>query len=549
MKSSNKHIINIFATGFFVLVFLSILLFWARWTPEAIFQSNASIIHSVRLKPSGLVPAEVNDPNVEQYSSIVRTYTSDWAMYSLGAFRDIETQPAASRQFGVMSIYLDYLAKKHERKGESIWNVLYFDKKIGLFVYCNIFRQAQAEKTKWVRKIHLYAGPEGISESPDEGLGRFIKPLESRRRGGNPNSFIIFDKGLSRFFRIKFKEQKVTKGPEVPEGHRPVQIEKLVKNSEVLGRLNWLPPLRKATPQEERDRTRVKTTTRDKNRNLVRYVTVDEYMYTRDSEKYILVLDRSGRIDRLDAETLEFAGAAGYLPAAPTFFRSKRSVTPKDLLSYRVLSLASKDGEHKGMFVASVFREANGLALAVFDEKGDLINKSTSKQVLLETPWGPALMIAKYLAENLQPPVLSIISYFTAESFEAADGHRALFVLPNSFIAMFGRKTGGATIGGFFAALFLISPSIILGVLLAWHLRIDATIVGLSKRAKLYWTIGTIAFGLSAYITYRLTRPKIILVTCVNCGRLRRPDMTRCHRCGSKWHVPELIPPTWRVID
>jgi uncharacterized paraquat-inducible protein A len=61
--------------------------------------------------------------------------------------------------------------------------------------------------------------------------------------------------------------------------------------------------------------------------------------------------------------------------------------------------------------------------------------------------------------------------------------------------------------------------------------------------------IGTIAFGLTAYITYRLTQPKITLVTCTNCGKLRRPDMARCHRCGSKWHIPELTPPAWRVVD
>jgi uncharacterized OB-fold protein len=61
--------------------------------------------------------------------------------------------------------------------------------------------------------------------------------------------------------------------------------------------------------------------------------------------------------------------------------------------------------------------------------------------------------------------------------------------------------------------------------------------------------IGIIAFGLSGYITYRLTRPRETLVTCANCGKLRRPDMNKCHRCGSKWHVPELTPPTWRVLD
>jgi len=30
---------------------------------------------------------------------------------------------------------------------------------------------------------------------------------------------------------------------------------------------------------------------------------------------------------------------------------------------------------------------------------------------------------------------------------------------------------------------------------------------------------------------------------------MRRPDMQIRHRCGSKWRVPELIAPSWRVID
>ncbi len=159
------------------------------------------------------------------------------------------------------------------------------------------------------------------------------------------------------------------------------------------------------------------------------------------------------------------------------------------------------------------------------------------------------MTIINYMLENLQPPILSIASYFTSNSIEAAAGHRALFILPNSLVAMFGSEVGGNVIVGFSAALCVISPSIILGILLAWFVSRDAGIVGFSKRAKLDWVLGTVAFGLAAYITYRLTRPKDTLVTCQNCGRLRRPDMVVCHRCGSKWHIPELTAPTWRVVD
>jgi len=77
----------------------------------------------------------------------------------------------------------------------------------------------------------------------------------------------------------------------------------------------------------------------------------------------------------------------------------------------------------------------------------------------------------------------------------------------------------------------------------------DAAVVDLSQNTRRWWILGTIAFGLPAYITYKLPWPKVALVTCANCGRPRRPDTDICHRCGSKWDVPELTPPKWRVLN
>jgi hypothetical protein len=290
---------------------------------------------------------------------------------------------------------------------------------------------------------------------------------------------------------------------------------------------------------------------------------VDRY-YPYSKYHPLLVLDETGRIDLLDKQTLSFTGIAGRLPAPESVFPSKTYVTAKDLLAYEVLSLAfNTDRKYRGMFAAGVGREGIAMALAVFNERGELIKtghtKSTdrrgrrnipsSKAVFWEVPGAPATTAAKYLLENLHPPILSVVSYLTADSFEAASGHRALFLLPNSFIAMEGRDTTGNFAGRFVIGLFLILPSITLAILLARRVSQDAVAVGLSENAKLCWMLGTIAFGLTAYITYRLTRPKITLVTCQNCGKMRRPDMAKCHRCGSKWHVPELTPPAWRVLD
>ena len=196
-------------------------------------------------------------------------------------------------------------------------------------------------------------------------------------------------------------------------------------------------------------------------------------------------------------------------------------------------------------------QDCTGISVAAYDETGQRIARQSRSFNPIEAPGGVALSIGKYLLENLHPPILSIASYLTASSFEATSASRALFLLPNSYVGRFGysRHTGDGKIGRFLAALFIISPSIVLGLFLAWRVNRDAILVGFSRDARRSWIIGTVVFGIAAYITYRLTRPKITLVTCANCGKMRRPDMELCHHCSSQWHVPKLIPPTWRVID
>ena len=563
MKTSSKYTINVLAVGFCVLVLTSIVLFWIRWIPEALFQESRVSSISAELKPTGIMPGEAEDPNVK-VPSLAIAHLGDWAMYSLGVFRDIEMQPETHEQFGVAGIFINYIIEKERQQNKGISKRLYFDKKSGLYIYCGIFREEQEDKTSWAKEIYYYIGPEGISENPGEGLGRFIEPIQTKRSG----DVIIFDKALSRFFRVNSEEQKVISGAELPEDYRPIQIGRLFKNREILGGLNFSLPLRQATPQELKDKrkTQRETVIRedwDDSRERIVYVAMDGYDYSPFSEKYILVLDESGRIDKLDTETLEFAGSVGRLPAAPSFFASGLPVTAKNLLGYRVLSWASKDGRHKALLAASASRGADGLTLALFNEDGTLTRQNFSKpadnkkarfnrsarETLMTTPWGPALMVAKYLTENLQPPILSIASYFSASRFEAADGYQAMLILPNSFVAMLAREFSDNEIARFFTVAFMILPSVMLAILLAWRLRKDAVIVGISKRSALYWTIATFAFGPVAYITYRLTRPKQTMVTCLNCGKLRRPDNDECHRCAGKWDVPELTPPLWRVID
>ncbi len=534
MKYAINHLAKVFATGFVVLVLLSLPLFWARYACEiALEEMMLSDFREVTFEPSGLVPPEIeDDPNVVRHSSVKALMRSEEPiLFRLGFFDYFMAIAPGGRRSDVY---------RYDRDDQD-W--MYFDEETGQIVFRETLKVKMPDKTVSLREVQLYFGPEGVSETAGKTLGRFIDPITDLREE------IIYDKKLRCFFR--FEQKTVVKGPQLGDDdpHRPVQIGMLRKNFPFL-RLRWEPPMRKATPEEREEKG-----------------SRSGYPYSRSivhrsgyypADHPLLVLDESGRIDLLDKQTLTFAGIAGRLPAPESVFPSKTYVTAKDLLAYEVLSLAfNTDRKYRGMFAAGVGREGTAMALAVFNERGELIkightkstdhtgrrNISSSKAVFWEVPGAPATTVAKYLLENLHPPILSVVSYLTADSFEAASGHRALFLLPNSFIAMEGRDTTGNFAGRFVIGLFLILPSITLAILLARRVSQDAVALGLSENAKLYWMIGTIAFGLTAYITYRLTRPKITLVTCQNCGKMRRPDMTKCHRCKSDWHVPELTPP------
>lgn len=555
MKPSRSYLAKVIAAGFVVLLLLSIPLFWVRLLCEAALREiMPREARSVHIQPCGLVPKEIeNDPNVARHSYISADFSPSQVSLTLG-ITDYFTARALQ---GWHSNVYHY----DERGGEHCKNLLYFDKSIGLLVYHRTYRHKLLDKTSVLRTIHLYAGPEGISETPDEALGRFAALVTDSMQPPWP-AVTLFDKKLRRFFAINFKVKFILKGPELAKdnSHNPIQVGSL-GTSGWPPYLDWQPPMIKAlAPPADDDENKKNYSHRP---YQPKFEPIIKNFHLNYAGRYIPILDESGRIDLLDIKTLQFAGTAGYLPTPAAFYPSKTSVKPKDLLGYTVLPLAI-DREYIGMCVAGVSREGTAMAIAVFDSQGRLLREGhtkitedehrhryipSSKAVFFHVPWAPALTTAKYLLENLHPPILNIASFFAADSFDPAAGHRTLFFLPNSFIAMKGREVSEDVVGIYFSALMLISPSLILAGFLAWRVAKGATTIGLSKNAKLSWIIATIAFGLSAYITYRLTRPKITLVTCANCGRLRRPDMDKCHCCGSKWFVPELTPPAWRVLD
>lgn len=543
MKTTIYKLLKCFSGGFIVLLLISSGLFWGRFYCETFLHTRMKREwKSVEITPSGILPAEIeNDPNVAIHSKFSG---------------DIGYTPVPAASLGIFNYFEQ---KETERK--------YFDKNSGLIVYHFTITRKTTDNKTIRERIKFFAGPEGVAEEPVKELGRFWEPLKSRVWFGK-QPLITYDRKLRRFFRIDFEGRKVTKGPEIDKGSnlRPIQIGRLEKNED-LSVFGWTGPQREIKKGE--------TETEKRYRKEYKPIFVQSYP---PGGQYLPVLDESGQIFVVDRESLEIAGDPGYLPAPMSFFGSRSFARPKDLLGFEVAPVAIRpDDEYFGMGVAALSREGTSMAAAVFDKEGKLIEQintgigryyyrdydkdgiyewrryrlgmDSSKTAFWGRPWSPFVTILRYLIENLQGPALSMATYFTADSFEASSGHRALFLLPNSFIGMKGRQEGVSLMWKFSGALLLMLPSIMLSLLLAWSVKKDAVKTGLSKREKLWWIAGVLCFGIAGYVCYRLCRQEVGLVSCQNCGLSRRVDMERCHRCGSGWVIPELQEPGWRIRD
>jgi len=233
---------------------------------------------------------------------------------------------------------------------------------------------------------------------------------------------------------------------------------------------------------------------------------------------------------------------AGCLPCPYTLF-GRGSCRPRDLLDWQARAIfMPARGTYAGLAVASLSRRDARATIAIFDKDGRPVEAGYS------APFSPWLLPVAYVIESLHPPILTLASFFTAYSFEAGATHRALFLMPNSFVALQRDRETSGFFQFLWALLFLV-PAVVFSGFLSWRVVRDLAMIGETRRARGVWLAATLAFGLPAYITYRLTRPKVVMKPCANCGCARRIDRDLCHHCGRGWEAPELDPPAWRVTD
>jgi hypothetical protein len=582
-------LINVIATGFIVLVLFSLVLFWGR------FLCYANLISAMPLGPKGiiiwpsrLVPGELaserrklpdqpymgvlppgepnhfyalepgpNEPSVQvsRFSAeiepafvFIKAIGAFWDMKALARMRDINERT--------------YFWFKDEN------NYLGWDNRSGLLVRRYESKVEGPAGELVTKSSELFAGPNGVSKTADSSLGRFHNQLIVFDKYSEADRFVIYDAKYRRFYLGDFMKGNVIKGLQLEESdsREPVRIGTIcVSGFYNTGGMWSSPRVRNAANSAWVDKELFLPG--DFQSEKGRICTTEDRTCT-----YIPVLDKTGRISIYNAKEQTLT-LAGYLPKPESLFATdvhNEIARPKDVLAYKVLpvyatlrvpddpnNLPDKvDVKYLGVNVTCISREGTVLTAAVFDPNGALVyccdtkygNESTAGAIYSDSPGAPLATTILFLLENLQPPVFEVASYLSGDIIDASAGHRAIFVLPNSFVGMLGRYKGIHFDREVFLPI-LMGPSLILSLWLAVKVRKDAKLIGLSSTAGKWWIIGVIIFGLPAYITYRMNRHREVLVTCQNCGMMRRPDMEKCHRCGSKWEMPELTPPSWRICD
>jgi hypothetical protein len=498
MKFVHKTI-GVLAVGFLVLTFWSALLYWPREGCKKIMIETAQ---NQEVSPLAVLEGKIRIPEVSDQPIPELIILSD-VLVGVGLGEHDETTDFPNYHpslIGLPKIYGELLVD-FPMKGRKI---LYFDDRLGLFVACWIDQKTTNDNQMWRKVVLAYAGPEGMSGKLDESLGRFTDPVVSKN--GVFGSILVFDRRLHRFYQMNFEKGTVKASREFSFAgeYSPVAIDDFGKNRSTIN-IRYRIPGVKGSPE------------------------IDNKPQL---DNFALILDQTGRLDWFDLNKMDFTGLAGYVPNL------------SDAYAYKICPLLWADSQ-RGLVVTSFSMDTliHGTQV-IFDPGGQVVQSDERSDWRSKLS---AFRVARYLLENLYSPAMLFGSCAQMRLFKNSGNHASLYMPTNSFLVRYSEReveNYADYIGGLF---MVVAPALILSFFLARSVKKNAVSLGLSKPACRAWFLLTIAFGVPAYITWRITRPREAMVTCKNCGKLRRPEFERCQHCNSPWHVPEITPPAWRV--
>ncbi|MCK4886613.1 MAG: hypothetical protein KAS96_04445 [Planctomycetes bacterium] len=534
MNNKIKYVINIAGTGVLVIVLLGIVFFWTdRFCDNAILDSVKFNDYRIVICPSGLITNEkqtIKEQGDKYFPSAVKAFMSYDMIWTLGMVGDFIEEETRFQGLSMMSVAYDIATDnisstiKPEILENSNHHRTYFDKDKGLFVNCYLLRNFDGQD-KWSKRINYYIGPEGIGDEPTEQLGRFIQPLTTKMKNTSKETTVFYDKGLSRFFRIKItrEEKTVTKGSELDaEKYNPVETGYgYVGTTYIPVHTGFKSPEQVEEVNGTKKNVPVKLT-------------------TNASNKYLIVVNDNGRIDLLDTETLELKPAG----SLPEYSKLQHG--------YLIRSAFFGDN-YLGLIVLSISSDLRYMDTYVFDATGKKVDHKASELDEGKLPGGFATLWTGYIIESLQPAGFNILSYLTAHNYDGVKSQQAMFIRPNSFVASLAREAANDKDAPYLlkllAALLIMGPSLIIGVLLGWRVSKRAKALGLSRRAVRVWTYGVIFTGVAGYLTFRFTKHAEMMVTCKNCGQLRRVEQDNCYGCKANWQMKHLKNVSWRILE
>jgi hypothetical protein len=455
-------------------------------------------------------------------------------------------------------------------------------------------RQTENQGDKQTQKIAGYIGPKGYSGTKNPSLGTFEKPLfvyHYTWTSENPDvvSLFLYDAGHSRFYRIEMNVSQKTVGIllyhvqlntiRVIEGpiqkqpdFAPVQIDSRLCGVSDEGPsqgdldIMWNPPYKVIrqfrSAYAEQYASVDPNTMPDSEAIRTQNIPLKNSPQMRSLKGDFFVLHQDGRIDYLDGKTLSVVRCAGYLPEIG-FYKNSISRRPHDMADYEAFGFYDPNDLYLGTAVAAISRDGVMRAIDFYDAKGNL-SASKTPGTIISNQWedctsgiqiikdisdGRLLLTVRYLLENLQPPLLRLLDMPAAEWMEPDERCGTFFVHPNSFIGLM--KFEYDRFGFWWQLLFLMLPSLALSIWLGIKARRKAALLGYDTSAKDAWFITILAFGIPAYITFKLMLPKERMVTCANCGNLRRVEFDVCQSCKRDWEKTKTLttPPDWSVKD
>ena len=535
-QKAQKHTWTIGCTGIVVTILWVIVIFWIRSIPQTIAQ--AYVRQTVELRPTGLFPDELekNEPVSRRRSRLESglnglsptTALGFWDRDSHERLFNTNTESKTRRYYGTDRTGREQLVFDRER---GVWTLV--------FLTCD-----KDEERSWTKTVASYAGPKGMSLQSAANLGRFQLGRSVSYYPYTGREVVFYDGQLRQLFRLDFNTGTVTAGTILPEGESVVQMgPALQKNPELIGGLRLTRPQKLISPEEvnDYDPKDVLVEPQDRDGNLGSFAWLGGDVRVGATHGQHLVLTSAGEIYKIDPQTAQLETAIDRLPKLGS------GDTINELLAYTVLPV-SIDHDFAGIVVAAASRDTKRFHLrATAQGKETIVATNRTFHPENRLLLSPFLMMRA--AEGLHPLGLSVLSRWLAPRVEALAGYRALFIVPNSGAIQAYLDPHNDALAkqiGFFLG---VVPQLILGLLIGSWLRRETRNRGLKPSVCKGWLLAGIILGVPAYITYQLTRLRLPLITCNNCGQGRRADQDHCHHCKSSWENTGDQVPTWRVLE